>query len=198
LRYEFLIGLRYLRARRRARFVSLIAIISLAGIAIGTFTSSVALCLMSGVEIDLRGRLLAFTPQVTTEIAKPMLEVAGGPVPPEPEKSPEEQWHQEEQERVDAVIKKHFHSQPSKNPQHELDRWYYGSHYLGHVLGVNSEAIVTPGMTLHQSGFQGDDIGVEVDDTDGAVDEVERELPPTIDGIRVEVFPAPTGVVEDE
>jgi lipoprotein-releasing system permease protein len=67
LRFEFLIGLRYLRARRRERFVSLIAIISLAGIAIGTFTLSVALSVMSGFEKDLRGRLLAFTPQVTVE-----------------------------------------------------------------------------------------------------------------------------------
>ncbi len=67
MRYEFLIGLRYLRARRRERFVSLIAIISLAGIAIGTFTLSVALSVMSGFERDLRGRLLAFTPQVTVE-----------------------------------------------------------------------------------------------------------------------------------
>jgi len=67
LRYEFLIGLRYLRARRRERFVSVIAIISLAGIAIGTFTLSVALCVMSGFEKDLRARLLAFTPQVTIE-----------------------------------------------------------------------------------------------------------------------------------
>jgi len=67
LRYELLIGLRYLRARRRERFVSLIAIISLAGIAIGTFTLSVALSVMSGFEKDLRARLLAFTPQVTIE-----------------------------------------------------------------------------------------------------------------------------------
>jgi lipoprotein-releasing system permease protein len=67
VRYEFLIGLRYLRARRRERFVSLIAIIALAGIAIGTFTLSVALSVMSGFEKDLRGRLLAFTPQVTIE-----------------------------------------------------------------------------------------------------------------------------------
>jgi lipoprotein-releasing system permease protein len=69
LRYEFLIGLRYLRARRRERFVSLIAIISLAGITIGTFTLSVALSVMSGFEIDLRARLLAFTPQITIERA---------------------------------------------------------------------------------------------------------------------------------
>ncbi|MGB8681824.1 MAG: ABC transporter permease [Candidatus Binatus sp.] len=67
MRYEFLIGLRYLRARRRERFVSVIAIISLAGIAIGTFALCVALSVMSGFEKDLRGRLLAFTPQVTVE-----------------------------------------------------------------------------------------------------------------------------------
>jgi lipoprotein-releasing system permease protein len=69
LRFEFLIGLRYLRARRRERFVSLIAIISLAGITIGTFTLAVALSVMSGFEKDLRARLLAFTPQVTVERA---------------------------------------------------------------------------------------------------------------------------------
>ena len=69
MRYEFLIGLRYLLARRRERFVSVIAFISLAGIAIGTFTLSVALCVMSGFENDLRARLLAFTPQVTIERA---------------------------------------------------------------------------------------------------------------------------------
>ena len=69
MRYEFLIGLRYLLARRRERFVSVIAFISLAGIAIGTFTLSVALCVMSGFQNDLRERLLAFTPQVTIERA---------------------------------------------------------------------------------------------------------------------------------
>ena len=37
MRFEYLIGMRYLRARRRERFVSLIAIISLAGVALGTF-----------------------------------------------------------------------------------------------------------------------------------------------------------------
>jgi lipoprotein-releasing system permease protein len=56
-----------LRARRRERFVSVIAIISLAGIAIGTFALCVALSVMSGFEKDLRGRLLSFTPQVTIE-----------------------------------------------------------------------------------------------------------------------------------
>ena len=67
LRFEFLIGLRYLRARRRERFVSLIAIISLAGVTLGTWALTVALSVMCGFQEDLRGRLLSFTPQITIE-----------------------------------------------------------------------------------------------------------------------------------
>jgi lipoprotein-releasing system permease protein len=67
LRYEFLIGLRYLRARRRERFVSLIAVISLAGVTLGTWALTVALSVMCGFQEDLRGRLLSFTPQITIE-----------------------------------------------------------------------------------------------------------------------------------
>ena len=59
MRFEFLIGLRYLRARRRERFVSLIAIISLAGVTIGTFALTVALSVMSGFQEDLRNRLIS-------------------------------------------------------------------------------------------------------------------------------------------
>ncbi len=67
MRFEFLIGLRYLRARRRERFVSLIAIISLIGVTLGTWALTVALSVMCGFQEDLRGRLLAFTPQITIE-----------------------------------------------------------------------------------------------------------------------------------
>src|SRR5579864_6041170 len=65
--FEYLIGLRYLRARRRERFVSLIAIISLAGVALGTFVLTIVLSVMSGFQEDLRQRLLAFNPHVTVE-----------------------------------------------------------------------------------------------------------------------------------
>ena len=67
MRFEYLIGLRYLRARRRERFVSLIAIISLAGVALGTFALTVVLSVMSGFQEDLRQRLLAFNPHVTLQ-----------------------------------------------------------------------------------------------------------------------------------
>ena len=67
MRFEYLIGMRYLRARRRERFVSLIAAISLAGVALGTFALTVVLSVMSGFQEDLRQRLLAFNPHVTVE-----------------------------------------------------------------------------------------------------------------------------------
>jgi lipoprotein-releasing system permease protein len=69
VRFEVLIGLRYLRARRRERFVSVIALISLAGITLGTFVLTVTLAVMSGFQEDLRDRLLAFTPELTVERA---------------------------------------------------------------------------------------------------------------------------------
>jgi lipoprotein-releasing system permease protein len=67
VRFEYLIGVRYLRARRRQRFVSLIAVISLVGVTIGTFALTVVLSVMSGFQEDLRDRLLSFNPHVTVE-----------------------------------------------------------------------------------------------------------------------------------
>lgn len=58
-----------MRARRRERFVSLIAVISLFGVFLGTFAMTSALSMMSGFQVDLRQRLLAFTPQVVVERA---------------------------------------------------------------------------------------------------------------------------------
>ncbi len=61
--------MRYLRARRRERFVSLIAFISLAGVTLGTFVLTFMLSMMSGFEEDLRHRLLTFNPHITVERA---------------------------------------------------------------------------------------------------------------------------------
>jgi lipoprotein-releasing system permease protein len=77
MRYEYLIGLRYLRARRRERFVSLIAAISLAGVAIGTFALTVVLSVMSGFQEDLRARLLAFNPEITVDTTGQHSELSG-------------------------------------------------------------------------------------------------------------------------
>ncbi|MBF6559758.1 MAG: ABC transporter permease [Candidatus Binataceae bacterium] len=67
MRFEYLIAMRYLRARRRERFVSLIALISLIGVTLGTFALTVVLSVMSGFQEDLRDRLLSFNPHITVE-----------------------------------------------------------------------------------------------------------------------------------
>src|SRR5579862_9749182 len=62
--YALFIGLRYLRAKRREAFVSLITAIATVGVAIGVLTLNVVLAVMTGFEEDLRDRILGFTPHV--------------------------------------------------------------------------------------------------------------------------------------
>jgi len=58
---ELFIGLRYLRAKRRTRFVSFITGISLTGIAVGVAALIVILSVMNGFEGELRNRLLSMS-----------------------------------------------------------------------------------------------------------------------------------------
>ncbi len=58
---ELFLGLRYLRAKRRTRFVSFITAISLAGIALGVAALIVILSVMNGFEGELRDRLVSMT-----------------------------------------------------------------------------------------------------------------------------------------
>ncbi len=58
---EWFVGLRYLRAKRRTRFVSFITLISLVGIALGVAALIVILSVMNGFEGELRSRLLSMT-----------------------------------------------------------------------------------------------------------------------------------------
>ena len=58
---ELFIGLRYLRAKRRTKFVSFITLISLLGIALGVAALIVILSVMNGFEGELRSRLLSMT-----------------------------------------------------------------------------------------------------------------------------------------
>jgi lipoprotein-releasing system permease protein len=64
MRYELFIGLRYLRAKRKEAFVSLITIMSIFGVMIGVMTLNIALAIMTGLEEDLRDRILGFNPHV--------------------------------------------------------------------------------------------------------------------------------------
>ncbi len=64
MRYEVLIGWRYLRAKRKETFISMITGISMLGLIIGVMTLNVVLAVFTGFEEDLRDRILSFNPQV--------------------------------------------------------------------------------------------------------------------------------------
>src|SRR3990167_8486287 len=64
MRYELFIGLRYLRARRRETFISLITVISVLGVMIGVMTLNVVMAVMTGFEEVLRDRLLGINAHV--------------------------------------------------------------------------------------------------------------------------------------
>jgi lipoprotein-releasing system permease protein len=62
--YELMVGLRYLRARRKEAFISLITVISVVGVMIGVMTLNIVLAVMTGFEEDLRDRILGFNPHI--------------------------------------------------------------------------------------------------------------------------------------
>lgn len=62
---ELFIGLRYTRAKRRNHFVSFIAFISIAGVALGVFALIVVLSVMNGFGNELRARTLSMTSHAT-------------------------------------------------------------------------------------------------------------------------------------
>jgi len=56
--FELLIGLRYLKAKRRSTFISIITFISTAGVALGVMALIVVLAVMTGFEEDLKEKIL--------------------------------------------------------------------------------------------------------------------------------------------
>ena len=65
LPYELFIALRYLRAKRKQTFVSLITFISMAGVAVGVMSLTIALSLMTGFEQDIQNRILNGSAHIT-------------------------------------------------------------------------------------------------------------------------------------
>ena len=63
LPFEFFLGLRYLKPKRT--FVSVITLISLAGVTIGVWVLIVVIAVMSGFDRELRDKLLGMHPHVT-------------------------------------------------------------------------------------------------------------------------------------
>ncbi len=58
MRYEWFIGLRYLKAKRKQTFVSLITVISIAGVMVGVMTLIIVLAVMNGFEKTLKEKIL--------------------------------------------------------------------------------------------------------------------------------------------
>jgi len=56
--YELFIGLRYLKAKRKSAFISIITIISTAGVALGVMALIIVLAVMTGFEEDLKEKIL--------------------------------------------------------------------------------------------------------------------------------------------
>jgi lipoprotein-releasing system permease protein len=67
---ERLIAFRYLRARRQEGFISVIAIFSLTGIALGVATLIVTMAVMNGFRAELLGRILGFNGHVNVYAAQ--------------------------------------------------------------------------------------------------------------------------------
>jgi len=56
--FELLIGLRYLKAKRKSTFISIITFISTAGVALGVMALIIVLAVMTGFEEDLKEKIL--------------------------------------------------------------------------------------------------------------------------------------------
>ncbi len=69
MRYELFVGLRYLRARRSERFISLLTLISILGVMIAVVTLNVAIAVMTGFEEVFRDRLLGLHSHI--ELVRP-------------------------------------------------------------------------------------------------------------------------------
>ena len=62
--YEFFISLRYLRAKRKQVFVSIITFISIAGISLGVAALIIVLGVMNGFETELRDKILGINAHI--------------------------------------------------------------------------------------------------------------------------------------
>jgi lipoprotein-releasing system permease protein len=65
MKYEWFIGFRYLKAKRKQTFISIITIISIAGVTLGVMTLIIVLAVMNGFEKTLKEKILGTQAHVT-------------------------------------------------------------------------------------------------------------------------------------
>ena len=58
MRFEAFIALRYLRGKRKTRFINLITLISIAGVSVGVIALIVVMSVMTGFDIELRATII--------------------------------------------------------------------------------------------------------------------------------------------
>jgi lipoprotein-releasing system permease protein len=64
VRYELLVGLRYIRAKRRNRFIGINSLVSMIGIFVGVWALIVVLSVMNGFQKEVRTRILGVASHV--------------------------------------------------------------------------------------------------------------------------------------
>lgn len=69
--YEFFISRRYLRAKRKQSFISLITIISVGGVAIGVAALIIVISVMTGFRQDLQNKILGAHAHLVVKTGKP-------------------------------------------------------------------------------------------------------------------------------
>lgn len=69
--FELHIALRYLLARRKQAFISIISLFSTLGVIVGVMALVIALALMTGLQGELRDRILASTAHVFVYVVRP-------------------------------------------------------------------------------------------------------------------------------
>ncbi len=67
MRFELFIAQRYLRAKRKQAFISVIAFFSVAGVALGVASLIIAMSIMNGFTIDLRDKIIGANPHISVE-----------------------------------------------------------------------------------------------------------------------------------
>src|SRR6195256_6241446 len=62
--FELHVALRYLLAKRKQAFISVISLISTLGVTVGVMAMVIALALMTGLQQELRDRILGSNPHI--------------------------------------------------------------------------------------------------------------------------------------
>ncbi|MDP3142324.1 MAG: ABC transporter permease, partial [Candidatus Omnitrophota bacterium] len=75
--YESWISLRYLTATNRERFISLISLISIIGVAIGVAALIIVLAVMTGFDVDLKDKIIGTNSNISIEREDGIRDAAG-------------------------------------------------------------------------------------------------------------------------